>query len=379
MMTGLYPSKTRVMGNIGAAGGNPLRQETIGKMLQGAGYDTAYFGKWHLGNDPKGTAGWDEAFFKQKDPEAARKSVEYVRSRANRDRTNRDRPFAMVTSFLDPHDIYHFTPDRFRPPDPGTSLPPSWEREDFATKPKVHREFMERDQGTRLHGRSRETWEAYHEFYRDKVRKVDGFIGGVLDAIKAAGLWDNTIIVIASDHGDMDAHHRLIFKGPFMYDQMIRIPFLVRVPDRFGGTGRGRAVEDYDVVNVDLVPTIRDFAGVDAIPTDGISLRPFLTGASNPPRRDFVISQYYSKQTWVNPIRTIRTAKFKYNRYIDHGEELYDLKNDPHEIVNRAADASLAGTKKALRADLDRWIAANDDPFYSLKTTPLVRKRRRRS
>ena len=100
-----------------------------------------------------------------------------------------------------------------------------------------------------------------------------------------------------------------------------------------------------------------------------------MTGAPNPPKRDYVIGQYYSKQKWVNPIRTIRTARFKFSKYIDHGEELYDLANDPHELVNLAADPGYGGKRRELAAELNRWIEANGDPFYSLATVPLQRGR----
>jgi len=119
-----------------------------------------------------------------------------------------------------------------------------------------------------------------------------------------------------------------------------------------------------------LVPTIRDFANLPAVDSDGISLKPLLTGASNPPRREFVISQYYGKQQWVNPIRTIRTAQNKYNKYLGDGEELYDLDKDPGEVVNLADDPKYGPIKQRLASQLDRWIAEHHDPFYSLKTTP---------
>ena len=366
MLTGLYPSKTGVMGNVGAAGGEPLAMKTIGAMLQETGYHTAYFGKWHLGGDSTGNAGWSEESRRQKDPATTEKAAAFLRSQKAK-----QGPFAMVVAYLDPHDVYHFRPDDDKA-EKSVPLPESWHRADFDRKPKIHKQFMTRDQGRLIWDAGQEAWQAYHDFYRRKVALYDRSVGRVLDALKAAGLRENTIVIIGSDHGDMDTHQRLIFKGPFMYDQMIRVPLMIRVPRALGGLLRGR-VDDYDTVNVDLVPTIREFAGLDSIECDGLSLAPLLTGRPNPPRRDFVIGQYHSKQKWVNPIRTIRTAQFKYNKYIRHGEELYDLVNDPGEIVNLAGDPKYAGRKRELAAELDKWIEDNHDPFYSLETTELTK------
>ncbi|MHC4354240.1 MAG: sulfatase/phosphatase domain-containing protein [Planctomycetota bacterium] len=124
-----------------------------------------------------------------------------------------------------------------------------------------------------------------------------------------------------------------------------------------------------DVVNVDIAPTIRELCGLSSVRCDGISLAPALTASRPQKLRDFVIGQYYSKQKWVNPIRMIRTHSFKYSRYIRHGEELYDLKNDPHEVKNLAYNPKYANVKAALSRKLDKWIKENDDPFYSLQTT----------
>ena len=165
----------------------------------------------------------------------------------------------------------------------------------------------------------------------------------------------------------MDTHHRLVFKGPFMYEQMVRIPGIFRVPEAFGGAN-GRRVGDFHTVNVDIAPTLLDLAGVEGPPCDGRSLKALLIGEEMP-NRDYVIGQYYSKQKWVNPIRMLRTSEFKYNRYILHREELYDLRNDPHELVNLAADSGYETRKKELAAELYRWISDSDDPFYSLHST----------
>ena len=166
----------------------------------------------------------------------------------------------------------------------------------------------------------------------------------------------------------MDTNHRLIFKGPFMYEHMVRVPLIIRVPKRYGGRAP-RRVKDFDTVNVDLAPTMLDFAGLEPIRCDGFSLKPILTGAEGQTRRDFVVGEYYSKQRWVNPIRMLRTSAYKYTRYIRHGEELYDLENDPNELVNLAGDPKHAAARKELAAKLDAWIAAHKDPFESLRST----------
>ncbi len=362
IFTGLYPTANGVLGNIGAAGGNDLRMETFGPALQRAGYVTGYFGKWHLGSDPTGNAGWDEEFKKQDDPETSRLASDFIRRQAAA-----EAPFAMVASYLDPHDIYHFKREMSSLENVGVELPASWEKENLDRKPPVQKQFMTDDQGTVIWQEERPVWEWYHEYYRRKVKLFDDHLGRVVQALKDAGIWESTVLLVGSDHGDMDTHHRLIYKGPFMYEHMVRIPLLVRVPESLGGAAP-RVVSDYQGVNTDLAPTILDFAGVTPETRHGRSLKPLVTGGETP-NRDYVIGQYYSKQKWVNPIRMIRTPEFKYNRYIRHGEELYDLKNDPLELVNLADDQGYVRQKKELADQLDNWIAENDDPFYSLVPT----------
>ncbi|MCA9041836.1 MAG: sulfatase-like hydrolase/transferase, partial [Planctomycetaceae bacterium] len=363
LLTGFYPSSTRVYNNISAAGGNPLSQQTIGNLLQAAGYETAYFGKWHLGEDPAGNSGWDKRDITRLDSQTTQSGIEYLKQKQNS-----DKPFALFLMYINPHDIYDYSPDKSDVEDIPVALSKSWHQDDLSTKPKVQKRFMTHNQGWKLHEREQKYWEEYHIFYRDVVRKVDTEIGQVLDALDRYQLTSSTCRFITSDHGDMDTHHRLIFKGPFMYDQMVRVPFIASIPQRYRQKEQTAKTDDFMVLT-DVVPTLLDFAGAEVPDCDGYSLKPFLTGTGTMPQRDFVISQYYGKQNWVNPIRMIRTKEYKFNHYIEHGEELYDLKKDPDEIVNLANNPGFNDVRKELSTQLDNWIKQHEDPFYTFTST----------
>jgi arylsulfatase A-like enzyme len=196
--------------------------------------------------------------------------------------------------------------------------------------------------------------------------------------------------VATSDHGDMDGHHKLIYKGPFMYDQMMRVPLIIKLPPAYQSSVGHTPIPgktDFPTVNVDLAPTLADFAGLpltgpNAINGDGISLKSLLTGEGagqvDIPGREFVVGQYYSKQKWVNPIRMICTDRYKYNIYCSGkeitGEELYDLKSDPDEIHNRAGEKQLELVRSELREKLEDWMKENNDPFYTQKPTDRMGK-----
>jgi len=370
IMTGLYPGKTGVMGNIHAAGGDPLQMPTIAPVLQQSGYYTGYFGKWHLGKEKIASAGWDEKSMLQVLNEENDSRVTDKAAKFLAENSNSQKPFALFLSYNNPHDIYFCQGHNPSPDADEIPLPDSWYKETFQDKPSVHKQFMTEDQGRLICGKEKQHWQLYRDCYRSKVKLYDNHVGSVIRELKNQGLWDNTIVVVTSDHGDMDTNHRLIYKGPFMYDHMVRIPLLIRVPAQFGGIKPCR-ISDLNVVNVDLFPTLLDFCGINAIECDGISLKPTLTGTGHQKKRDFVVSQYYSKQHWVTPIRMLRTKEFKYNKYLHQGEELYDLRSDPDELVNLADNPKYAITKNKLAAMLDDWIETNEDPFYSLTPVEL--------
>jgi len=363
MLTGFYPSTTGVRGNVGNAGGEPLRQPTIGLEFQRAGYRTGYFGKWHLGDDPTAAAGWDEHRFEKNDPEAEQRAVTFIEQSADH-----RAPFALFVSINNPHDIYQYRRHDIEGDPELIPLPDSWHRETFEGKPAIQRQFMDEDQGTAIDDEDVNAWKRYHDCYRAKTRLFDQHVGAILHALKTHGQWENTVIVVTSDHGDMDTHHRLIFKGPFLYEQMVRVPLMIRVPEAFGGIGVQHD-DEHEVVNVDLVPTLRELCDLQVAPSHGRSLAPLLRGESVDAWRDCVVAQYYSKQKWINPIRMIRTERYKLNRHQRFGDELYDLANDPMELHNVADDAAYAEVKGELVDRLGAWLAEHDDPFGQTDST----------
>lgn len=364
LLTGLYPHKTGVIGNIGLAGFGEIAElglRTVGWWLKQTGYRTAYFGKWHLGDVPAAREGWDDIWTTDGgdiDAEVTKRASDFL------DRPTGDQPFALVLSYVNPHDIYQFGPETQA--GPSATLPSSFHKETFSEKPAVQKQFMTEDQGAFIWSEPETTWERYRGFYREKVRAYDAQVGRVVSKLKERGFWESTVLFATSDHGDMDCNHRLVLKGPFMYEHMVRVPLIVRVPRAFGGSAR--RAED-QVVLTDIAPTLLDFAAATPYPCDGFSLKPALTGTGAIKSREFVIGQYYGKQRWTNPIRMLRTPRYKYTLYLKHGEELYDLQEDPHELRNLAADSGHRPIRDSLRSRLDRWMQGNSDSFHSYGLT----------
>lgn len=361
MLTGFYPHHTKMLNNMGAAGGVDLQVPTIATTLQEAGYTTGYFGKWHLGQDPIGNAGWSERVIADDDAVTTRRALEFVSRQVNR-----SEPFALFVMYLNPHDIYHYRPDARRR-HRRAPLPPSWHASNLSTKPPAQLRFMTQDQGTLMLGRPQKDWEGYRHYYRAMVRRYDDHVGQLAKALDTAQLSDRTVIVATSDHGDMDCAQGLIFKGPFMYEHTVRVPLTIHVPASFGGVG-AHVVDDWSWSHVDLVPTLLDLADIPYVPAHGQSVRKRITGnMDRSVDRDVVIAQYYGKQQWLNPIRMVRTREFKYNVYLDGPEELYHLSDDPHEIVNLAKDHGYTRQKRVMRDALAHWLEEMADPFFALK------------
>ncbi len=339
LLTGLEPHRTGVIANVDAASlGKPLSPSipTVGSVFRQAGYRTGYFGKWHLGNDEKGLTafGFDVWVRPKADPEVAREAADWIRTRKQ--------PWLAWVSLLNPHDIYR-APEMLRriAPRPGVK-PPVSGLESLDGKPAEQREYVERDQGRAARGYSAEDWLRYRSYYLDLVESVDACLGTVLEAVNL----DRTIVVYTSDHGDALGEHGLPFKGPFMYEELIRIPLVIAAP----GVALGRGERAAMVTQADLAPTLAALAGLKwPGPTSGSDL------TTRAAARSEVYLEYYAKQKWVNPIRTIRTRRWKLNWYDRGARELYDLAADPHELRNLAGEPALRELQQELEAKLQAW------------------------
>lgn len=368
LQTGQYTHRTGVITNetMGAGRGIPLNPAapSMGNIFRNNGYQTAYYGKWHLGGDPK-AHGWQYNEMVDGNERTRAQGKDLTRLGISFLNSKPQQPFFLFLSYVNPHDIYHFRQQKERPENvSNTRLPESFE-DDLTKKPYPQRQFMKEDQGKFIEKADVSTWKAYRQFYREKVKLVDMEIGIVLEALKKAGLSENTLIIFTSDHGDMDTAHRLVFKGPFMYEEMLRVPLIISYPEYFPS---GES-SDQMVQNIDLLPTLAEAAGI-TMPhnPDGKSLMPILQD-KNASGRDHIVTEYYAKQEWINPIRSIRTKDWKYNLYQKWGDELYNLKNDHIEIHNLAGNETFKDKKQELHKKLQEWMKANDDYFKHLRAT----------
>jgi len=205
------------------------------------------------------------------------------------------------------------------------------------------------------------------------VSLIDENVGRILQALKAEGLDENTIVVFTSDHGDMMGDHWLLNKGPFHFEGLLRTPFIVRWPRRFpaGRTVRGLTS------HLDFVPTILDIVGVPYpegnVPDPpeaeqqraalvGHSMRPLLEGRAEQ-IQDAVLIENDEDYIGSN-LRTVVTERYKLTCYSDgRCGELFDMGKDPGERHNLWNADGMRDVKADLTAKLLERIAATDNPL----------------
>ncbi|MBB4684004.1 sulfatase-like hydrolase/transferase [Amycolatopsis jiangsuensis] len=271
-----------------------------------------------------------------------------------------DRPFYLAAHFFGPHLPYLLPPEYFDRYDPDEmELPVSATEETFEDKPSVQRNYSALwAHDTLDEATTRKLIAAYWGY----VSLVDHELGRILDALDRLGLAGDTAVAMTADHGEFTGAHRLHDKGPAMYDEIYRIPALLRVPGAPAGQRR-----DEFVTLMDFTATILDLAGLPAVDAaDGTSLLPLARGEA-PPWRDRMLAEFHGHH-FPYPQRMLRTRTHKLIVNPESTNELYDLRADPHELVNRIGDPELAPVRRALMADLYARLRDRGDNFYHWMT-----------
>ena len=168
---------------------------------------------------------------------------------------------------------------------------------------------------------------AIRRHYFAMVAETDAMLGQVLDTLEATGQLDDTYVIFASDHGEMNMEHRQTLKNA-LYEASARVPLIV------AGPGLQQGVISNDLVSlIDLFPTLMDMAGLDHPQgIDGVSLLPLCRGDATG-RPNYVFSEYHSNFSNTG-IAMWRQGPWKYVRYAGYHPQLFNLHDDPEEIHN---------------------------------------------
>jgi arylsulfatase A-like enzyme len=262
---------------------------------------------------------------------------------------NADRNFMITASWSPPHDLwvipepYYSLVDRTRIELPGDFDMPAWDRRG----PSKRLGDIMGPEGIR----------EYVAIYHGMVKYIDDQVGRVLKKLDDLGLADNTLVIFTTDHGDMAGAHGCIGKSIFsFYDDLVRIPLLMRLPGRI----RSGVVVRRPVSQVDVMPTILDYVGLPAPKgIHGRSLRPLIEG--RPVQwRDYAFCQR------ADAGRMLRTERYKFTyRVKPRAVALYDLENDPHEDHNLADDPAHAKTVRQMHRRLVEAMALGGDPMVA--------------
>jgi arylsulfatase A-like enzyme len=340
----------------------PNASVTHATLLQAAGYRTAYFGKWHMG-EQRGRPGFEHSAsfigqgayqdcpFEINGVETATKGwVDDVSTNYAIDwiKANHEKPFSLTVGFKSPHNKRGDTnlPERLRSLYEGKATRPT---PNVALAAIYHRPLTAEDAG-KERGLSAN---AVHLDYLRHIKGIDENLGRLLGTLDELKLADDTVVVYTSDNGYYLGERGLGDKRA-LYEEGLRLPFLVRYPRLFP---KGKFVDEM-VLNIDLAPTFLDLAGLPAHPKmQGMSFKELAIG-NHPANWRTSFLAYYRKELGDTPTcHGIRTEDAKLIVYPGHSEwtEVYDLKSDPYELRNLPADGPLA---MQLKAELEKQMTA---------------------
>lgn len=271
-------------------------------------------------------------------------------------------------SIMDPHTPYIPSEPYASMYDPQTlPLPESFD-EDLKSKPVLHQYFKE-VRGFNL--LEEEDYRKSKASYYGLVSHVDDHVGKVIDRLKALDLYEDSIIMFVADHGSMMGEHGFIEKWGHMYEQVMRIPLMIKMPK---GQNAGKHLESF-VESVDFMPTLLSMLGMD-VPENvqGKNLVPYMNGETQS-HKDEVYGQYYCGSIQNESALMVRDAKWKLTSYPEGNRlEGYLFNDHPLKMSSMFNEASALGELYDMTKDPGETNNLFDDPAYRDVRTTYMEK-----
>lgn len=419
ILTGLYSHQHKVVDNQSP---EPEGLVFFPQYLQKAGYQTGFFGKWHMGQgsgEPKpGFDHWEsfkgQGAYYNPSLNINGEWVNYSDSTYVTDlltdhslqwlkERNKDQPFFLYLSHKAVHSSfqpakrhkgdYEGSPILF-PESYNTSNQPVKGKRKFNTGhpgeeeegPYLRKEYYGAGRMPDWQKMQRESWHGvdymYHgqmdfrEFfirYCETLKGVDESLGRILDYLDSEGIAQSTVVIYMGDNGFSFGEHGLIDKRHF-YEESVKVPFLVRCPGMLEG---GQTIKKM-VQNIDVAPTILALAGIQKpAHMQGRSILGILQGKDTTWREKIFYEYYWEYNYPQTPtMHGVRTDRYKLIRY--HGiwdtNEFYDLERDPHEMNNLIGHPDYQEEIKELTGDIYDWLEGTGGMQIPLKKTVRTHK-----
>lgn len=388
LLSGLYAHRHGVTDNFTEY---PTTLNSFPRILQETGYQTAYVGKWHMGEDnDEPRPGFDyfvthkgqgqyfdtEFNFNGERREVVKGYYTTVVTDMALDwleRTGDDRPWLLMLGHKAPHSFYTPEPKYERAfDDVRVTYPQSaFELDDKPAWIKERRYTWHGIYGPLFDWRKKfpdDRPEAVADFasmvraYWGTILSVDDSVGRLLAWLEQRQQLDNTIVVFLGDNGLLEGEHGMVDKRT-MHEGSIRIPLAVRYP----GLSRSPRIIEQQVLTVDMAPSLLELSGAPGLDDiDGRSWVRLVASGDTDWRTSWFYYYNYEQQFPYTPnVRGVRTDEWKYVRY-PHGDggpdrhlaELYNVRDDPEERRNLVAEPAMAGRVAELNEELLRLMAA---------------------
>jgi arylsulfatase A-like enzyme len=384
-LTGLYPHAHGIIDNTNRS----IRSHqlvTFPRVLHEHGYETAFIGKWHMGNDPTPRPGFDywvgqPGQGESIDPDLyeagklgkvrgyvtdilTERAVSFVR----RPRTQ---PFLLYLSHKGIHpNVTQRDDGSLSDPTAEVFIPAERHQKLYADAPIARRPnandclegkpaLTRRLEGVPPLGPGSGSPDAAIRGRLRMLASIDDGVGQIFQALEETSQLNNTVFVFTSDEGYFNGEHHLSVERRLAYEESIRIPLLVRYPPLV----RPGSTLNQLIVSIDLAPTLLELSGTAAtLPTHGRSFVPLLAGRPAVWRTSFLVE--YDSDTVFPRVQNmgytaVRTARYKYIHYneLSGMDELYDLQADPYEMKNRIADSAAQATLREMQAELKKLMS----------------------